>query len=274
MRIGMLFCLTIGMLLTAKPARAATLLVCKPSGDFSCTYSTIGAAVAAAHAGDTIHVGSGTYDEHDITIGKDLTIIGAGSGSVTVDAQNKGRVFNISFPSSVTISGMTLTNGYIYDDVVEGILNGGTLSLDDVIVSHNSVVESTSVISEPYGGGIYSGGVLTMTNSQVFDNVAYSGGAGICILEGTTTHLTKVLIECNDIIGVGGNGGGIYLKSSLAEPSSLTLDQDTLGYNDADTDGGGLYANLMPRSPSITVPSTTMLPTPTVQASIAIKTPL
>jgi hypothetical protein len=137
---------------------------------------------------------------------------------------------------------MTITNGYIVDDVGGGIVDDGALSLDDVIVSHSAVVQSNPALSEPYGGGIYSGGSLTMTNSQVFDNVAFSRGAGICILEGTTTHLTKVLIESNSISGTGGNGGGIYLESKSGEPSILTLDQVTLSYNNAEADGGGLYA--------------------------------
>ena len=90
---------------------AANLLVCKPSGGFSCTHSTIAAAAiaAAAHLGDTINVGGSPYNEHDFTISKDLPITGVGSGFVTVDAQNKSRVFLISDAATASMPGMILS---------------------------------------------------------------------------------------------------------------------------------------------------------------------
>jgi nitrous oxidase accessory protein NosD len=52
-------------------ASAATLSVCL-SG---CKFATIQAAVDKAHAGDTIHIGKGTYAEQ-VIVGKSLTLSG------------------------------------------------------------------------------------------------------------------------------------------------------------------------------------------------------
>jgi hypothetical protein len=57
-------------------AKAATLTVC-PSG---CNYTSIQAAVYAAHPNDTIEVHSGTYNE-SVVLTKDITFNGTDTGS-------------------------------------------------------------------------------------------------------------------------------------------------------------------------------------------------
>jgi len=251
-RIGMVFCLTIGILLTTNPARAATWQVCP----ISCTYTTIGAAVAAATSGDEIDVGSATYAEHDITIGKALTIKGTGSGLVTVDAQTNGRVFIISSGITVTISGMTITNGQATNTFGGGILNNGTLNLDDVIVTNNAAIQNDVSQLSIFGGGIYSAGNLTMTNSQVTNNGSVFSGAGIYLLKGTTDLLTNVLIQNNTISGSAGSGAGIYLDSASSPyVGTLTLDQVTVDQNTATGSGGGIYAQ---HSASVTIKNSTI----------------
>ena len=64
-------------------AEAATLCV-NHAGSGSC-FSSIGAAVAAASANDTIQVADGTYKE-DVIIDKSLTLMGTKQKKTIIDA--------------------------------------------------------------------------------------------------------------------------------------------------------------------------------------------
>jgi hypothetical protein len=67
---------TMAALLVLAPgqASAATLNVC-PSG---CPYTQLAPALAAAHHGDTIRIGPGTYDG-GVTIDVSVKLVGAGA---------------------------------------------------------------------------------------------------------------------------------------------------------------------------------------------------
>ena len=90
--------------LGSQPAGAATL--CVNPGSVSGCFKTIGAAVAAASAGDTIQVAPGTYSE-DVTIGKSLSLIGANSANTIIDARGNRTVFTSTastMPASARLS--------------------------------------------------------------------------------------------------------------------------------------------------------------------------
>jgi pectin methylesterase-like acyl-CoA thioesterase len=65
-------------------AAGATFCVSKNPSP-GCPYSTIGAAVAAASAGDVVQVSPGTYRE-DVVIGKAISLVGANRINTTIDA--------------------------------------------------------------------------------------------------------------------------------------------------------------------------------------------
>ena len=233
-RVGLIFCLTVGMLAKVQPASAANLSVCQFGG---CSYSSITAAVNAATNGDTITIGYGNYHEHDITIGKNITINGTGSSLVTINGDDTSRIFNINTGVTVSISGMTVTHGHV-NSGGGGIYNAGSLTLNNVIVTNNYAYYR--------GGGIYSDGTLTMTDSQVTQNSTVQSAAGFYLYLGSTTNLTNVLIQGNTITGPGGSGvgGGIFLVSnSGGSASNLTLTRVSVDNNTAPVDGGGIYAD-------------------------------
>ena len=96
--------------------RVLTTLIVDLTSPFA--FHTIGAAVTAAHSGDTIDVASGTYDE-SVTIDKSLTIVGGRqnfnfvatgqTGPSTVDAGNAEFGFLLK-ANNVTIKNFTLTD--------------------------------------------------------------------------------------------------------------------------------------------------------------------
>jgi len=100
-------------------AEATTL--CVNPGKSDC-FPTIGKAVAAASAGDTIQVAPGTYVEGDIVIGIPLSLIGANSANTIINAAGKGNgiyVDGLDHPglSEVVVTGLTVQNAKF-----EGIL--------------------------------------------------------------------------------------------------------------------------------------------------------
>ena len=128
-----------------------------------------------------------------------------------------------------------------------GIRNiGGTLTLQNSIVSHNTVAASTGG-----GGGIYSdnGGKLIIKNSQIVDNKvvvsgkkAYGGGiysdGGSLTLANSTVARNQILVE-HDLIAV---GGGIYnQKNTLLLTDSVINDNSIEGKSTTEElDGGGI----------------------------------
>jgi len=114
-------------------------------------------AIATASAGDMIQFAAAvtgviTLTSSELLINKSITISGPGANILAVDGNHARRVFHITSGNTVTISGLSITNG-----------NAG-----------NS-----------FGGGIFndiSGGsaTLTLSNCTVSGNRAASIGGGIC----------------------------------------------------------------------------------------------
>ncbi len=265
LQIGLLFCLVAGMFGLVQPAGAATLTVC-PS--IFCLYQTISSAVAAANPGDTITVGAGTYNEHDIVINQSLTITGDGSGVVTVDAGGAGRIFDIYSGVAAKISGMTVTNGSVVADNGGGILNNGSLTLNDVILTNNAA-PSGSLSGEDLGGGIYSNGNLTITNSQVTNNSAGFGGGGIALgtnANATTTTLSYVQILNNTITGnnppspASAGGGGIFLWNFPGTYAmTLNIDHSSISNNNGDITGSGAGGGIEAGNATVNITSSAIV---------------
>ena len=148
--------------------------------------------------GQTITLSSG---ELDISA-KSLTINGPGANQLTVSGGHNSRVFEVAGTSSVTLSGLTISNGY---SVVGGaILNAGTLTVTGCSVSDNYATN--------FGGGICNTGTLTVSDCNLFGNTAVYNGGGI-YNAGTAAALT--VLDCtfssnrpDNIFGPYTDGGG------------------------------------------------------------------
>src|SRR5579871_4478857 len=101
------------------PAFCATLCV-NPAGSNGC-YSTIQAAVNAAHKHDVIQVGAGTYQEQ-VTIGMPVSLVGAGAGQSIIDATNQNNGVLIDGYNNAGLSGVIVTGFTVENAQWEGIL--------------------------------------------------------------------------------------------------------------------------------------------------------
>ena len=145
----------------------------------------------------------------------DMTINGTGANTLIVNRNTGGdyRIFTVDSSKTVNISGLTITNGHV-----------------------------TSASSNNFGGGIFNGGTLSLTECDVTDNSATGGngnfGGGIWNEVGHTLTLTRSTVSGNSISGGTGNrdGGGIYNRGAL------TIVNSTISGNTAASGaiGGGL----------------------------------
>ena len=190
-------------------------------------------AIADANPGDTIAfdvAGTITLTSGELGgvsgISKDLTIAGPGADQLTISGNNASRVFTI-VGGSVTISGVTVTNGSSAD-VGGGIYNfGGTVTLNNSTISGNTAPDR--------GGGIHNEGTLILNNSTVSGNTAASIGGGIYNAGAGTLTLTSSTVSGNSAGSAGsGLGGGVN------NFGTLTLTNGTVSGNSAGSDAGGI----------------------------------
>lgn len=225
----------------AAPHRAGVLCVghgpkCSP---------TLAAALAAAHDGDTVQLGPGTY-AGGVTIDKSIDLVGAGAGKTIITGG--GPVLSIGVNGSanndqlqVSIKGVTVTGGVtnsawnpdgmttvvaagggidIPGDFSDTGTIGATVTIRDSAITGNRAAPTTTAdsgdpcpggdcpFSLAVGGGIVDVGRLTLIDTLVSDNVA--GGP----------------------VASEGQGGGIWTATD-GGPGALTLIDSTVSHNQA-----------------------------------------
>jgi hypothetical protein len=221
----------------AAHARAATTL-CVGSGK-GC-YQALQPAFDAAHDGDTIKIGPGTFDG-GVTVDASVRIVGAGAGKTII--KGGGPVLTIGKGEAdadklnVSISGVTVTGG-VTNSVPGGpgpfIAGGGgidipssqstvgaTVTIRDTVITGNRATPTSTVDSgeacpgggdcpfaDGFGGGIVDVGRLTLIDTVVSDNVAGGGVAS------------------------NADGGGIW-TATFGGPGALTLIDSTVTGNKA-----------------------------------------
>jgi hypothetical protein len=175
-------------------------------------------ALANAADGDTIDASGVTgtifLTTGELLVTKSVGVIGPGPASLAVDGMTASpyihRVFHITPSNTVTIAGLTITNGY-----------------------------TTGSFASTYGGGIYNNhSILTISNCTLCGNFGFVGG-GVAndASRGGTARLQ--LVNCAVSNNRAGDAGGIY---NLGSGASLELINSTVSSNSAYT-GGGIWNN-------------------------------
>jgi hypothetical protein len=215
-------------------------------------FSTIQAAVDAAHDGDTIAVAPGTF-VGGVTIDVSVDLRGAGAGATVI--QGGGPVVTLgedqaAVEPTVSISGVTITGGVNNSFPDHAVTQGGgvripqgsfqarnglgaTVTISDSIISGNKVFSQQllpsgfcgpSDCSFAAGGGIFNDGTLTLVNTRVTDNQAGEPGS------------VTVVASAG---GIATSGGVLTLRHSFVTGNRATA---TPPYGAA-ADGGGIVAN-------------------------------
>ncbi len=164
-----------------------------------------------------------------------VNIIGPGAGSLAISGNNADRI--IINEGTLSISGLTLENGNSAttssnDDLAGAgaILNAGSLTLDSVVVTHNTAGNGGT------GGSVYTtgGSSLTVNNSTFSNNSVGTTGNGGAIDSAGTLTVTNSTFSAN----TAGEGAGIFDETGAA----LNVSYSTFANNTtSDTSGGAIF---------------------------------
>jgi hypothetical protein len=187
--------------------------------------------------------GGGVRNDGTLTLG---SVVVSGNTNLNGDG---GGVYNTG---DLTVIDSTLANNTISNKVTiagGGLYNaGGSVAITGSSVSGNSgSVTAQNGWAYSKGAGVYSTGSLTMDDSSVTGNKLYcsaSGepgchqdGAGVANLGVMTVSASLIYgnIAGNAAAGSNGSGGGVY------NAGTLTLADSAVSTNSARSLGGGLY---------------------------------
>jgi Tol biopolymer transport system component len=238
---------------TATPAPTPTPIPPKPTAQPAthticadgCDFATIQGALddVQTPAGAVLEVTDPVHTEPGIVVNKDITIRGLGLAATIVQAheepgQASERVFYVPEGSSVILEGMTIRHGRPLpkEEVGGGILNHGTLTLMDCLVTENTAIG---------GGGISSEGTMTVWDSTISHNVARGdgprgeecgGGGGLKSSKGTLTIVNSTISDNRAGLGAEGLGGGIRTGCGC----TAEIINSTISGNRAARYGGGI----------------------------------
>lgn len=258
-------------------------------GDGACATEagncTLRAAVQEANdlvGNDIIHVPGGTYElslvgerEEDAATGdldllRDTIILeGDPANPATIDGNGTDRILDIYDDATVALSNLTLRNGFVSEEDGSAIRNVGTLSLQDMAVTENTVVDGSGALydansnfdSPPtlvlarvtvsdniqqgfgFGAGVTSvfWGGLRIEDSTFTGNRAEDYGAAL-FAEGGSLVVTNSLFQDNHITGtpepksIEGAGGAMHIYS----PATI-FDSEIIS-NTATAYGGGIFS--------------------------------
>ena len=173
---------------------------------------------------------TGDADDNDVTNTSNITdVIETGFARL----EDNSRVLNFDNPSGdLTLNSLTITGGRATGFRT---LGGGGIRFasSDTFALTNSTVSGNSSSD---GGGIYSLGDVSLTNSTISANLASgssNGGGGL--FAGGAVSLINSTVSEN--IALFGRGGGVFTRFG-----PLSLLNSTISGNASSQTGGGIYA--------------------------------
>jgi hypothetical protein len=240
------------------------------------------AQIAAAGSGDTI-VFSPTLNGKTIALAngelaltRNLTIQGPGGGQLTIsgkapatrgNAPPPSRVFEVAQNTTVTLRGLTISNGNgvasaksvaPWDGFGGGILNHGTMIISGCTVYSNSAQKGGGIYSDATltasgctisgnaaceGGGIFNAGDMALSGSKFSINYAFSGGGiynhGTAALSGCTLsgNVAERVVGCTTIPQ---DSGGIFNDGELTVKNSSSIKENSYSLGFADVVNAGV----------------------------------
>jgi hypothetical protein len=202
-KASLVACLTVVLCGMSHFAAGATLCVSKyPSP--GCPYRTIGAAVAAASAGDVVKVSQGTYYE-DVVVGKAISLQGNNRYNTTIDATGMANGIYVDGLDNGGLVGVSVSGFQVQNANFEGILvtNSSHVTITDNHVLKNNlslIISSDTCTGLPpfetsegddCGEGIH---LLGVDHSIVANNFVEKNAGGILLTDDTgATHDNLIL---------------------------------------------------------------------------------
>ena len=174
--------------------------------------ATIAKAIELVAEGYTIYVGEGTYIANSLTIAKSFAMIG--SGKVIIDG-NASKIMNINENTIVNFTNVAFTNALNnYGGVMQ---SKGTVNLNNVSIYKNTQKSG----STPTVSSIYNTGVMTIVNSNIYENDGYG-----LIFNSGNLDIINTSISSNNV-AKGTTYAFLYIDSGAVNVINSTLSDNT-----------------------------------------------
>jgi hypothetical protein len=201
-------------------------------------------------------------------VSDDLDFQGPGAGELTVSGNHLYRVFAVNAGVTTSFDGLTIADGHAPADSPGGMANGGgilsrgPLTVTDCVVAGNEagnagggvynvgtlVVQGSTVRGNstnggyPDGGGVFSSGTATISDSFFSDNHAgslgsFSGGGGALYSD---FYSTMTVRNCTLSGNIAGSGAGAIITNY----GTLTVTGCTLSGNETAGNGGAIIVSV------------------------------
>ena len=212
--------------------------------------------LADASDGDTIEfavTGTISLTSGELLVGRSIAITAPGPDVLTVArAQNAAlfRIFHVTPGRTVTIQGLTITNGFTHFGFVSGggIYNDhSNVTVSDCVLTRNSATGQGGFSGGAIGNnaGFSGSATLTINNCTISDNnvadgitfnvgggiynFALGGGTGIVTINNSTISNNRAV-----------QGGGLFIDGTNSGHTVVLINNSTFANNSADQDGGGI----------------------------------
>jgi predicted outer membrane repeat protein len=183
----------------------------------------------------TIYLSNGIYSTSSngeyfpISLPEYVSLVGESENGVILDAENQKRVMTFVNSNEVSVSNLTLKNGF-------ALIGGG---IDCRVSSPDFANITISDCYAEYGGGLscrHGDSNPSFENVEISNNTAeFDGGGVYCYY--TELYMNEVIIRNNSTLE--DNGGGIY-----CEESEIILHNMIIENNSSEAAGGGIYFTL------------------------------
>ncbi len=235
---------TVLFLAASEPVEAADFTVTKTADtadgtcDADCSLREAIGAANAASGPHNIALPAGTYTLTIAGAGEDAnatgdldyeettTINGTDSATTIIDGGDIDRVFHTVMGPGLTLNGVTVQNGDAGSDDGGGIFSGGAVTLNTSTVTSNEADQ---------GAGIAAPNI-TMVSSHVDANTSADQGGGIwwCCSDAAYT-ITDSTVDDNV---AGDQGGGVF---QCCDDFTLVITNSSVSRNQAADQGGGVF---------------------------------
>ena len=198
---------------------------------------TLRETLANAVSGETItfRVKGTIFLNSPLVVDKSVQIVGPGTDKLIINGRLMTSLLFITNGVTVSISDLTLANGYNVIFAPEG--NGGAIrNLGNLSLTRCVVTGSVSEFGD--GGGIFSAGNLSINQCSISNNAAAYGG-GIAEA-GQLLIINSSTLNANESGLPGGAGGGaIIMIAGVGLLTNVTIS----GNFTFEGNGGGILAN-------------------------------
>lgn len=224
----------IALIVLAGPAAGQTtifvdddVMTSGTGGSWGDPFKTLGEALTAANAGDSIHVAQGTYTAPwgGFALKNEVHIFGGFAGPGAANPDLRDPIITPSVLTGAPSAGACPTN----QQVLSAIFLATETIIDGLTITGGNAPCTSGASAE--GGGLNSfQSVITAVNCRFTGNHATRGG-GVFSFQSTCQF-----IDCRFDGNTGTNGGGIYVFDGDNQFLNCTVND-----NNVSTNGGGVY---------------------------------